>query len=39
MSKKRALIVGINYPGTSNELRGCVNDANLVNKMITEQYG
>jgi len=39
MSNKRALIVGINYVGTSNELRGCVNDANLVNKTLTEQYG
>lgn len=36
---KKALIVGINYPGTSHELRGCVNDANLVNSVITEQYG
>lgn len=36
---KKALIVGINYPGTSSELRGCVNDANLVNKTLTEQYG
>ena len=36
---KRALIVGINYPGTNHELRGCVNDANLIKKTITEQYG
>lgn len=27
MNKKRALCVGINYTGTSNELSGCVNDA------------
>ena len=39
MARKRALIVGINYPGTNNELRGCVNDANLVNKTLTEHYG
>lgn len=38
MTRKRALIVGINYPGSNNELRGCVNDANLVNKTLTEQY-
>jgi hypothetical protein len=25
---KRALCVGINYPGTSSQLAGCVNDAN-----------
>ena len=36
---KKALIVGINYPGTSHELRGCVNDANLVNTTIRDQYG
>lgn len=36
---KKALLVGINYPGSANELRGCVNDANLINKVITEQYG
>jgi len=39
MAKKRALIVGINYLGTSSELRGCINDANLINKTITEHYG
>ena len=27
---KRALLVGINYVGTSNELRGCINDINNV---------
>ena len=36
---KKALVVGINYPGTSHELRGCVNDANLVNTTIRDQYG
>lgn len=36
---KKALIVGINYPGTSHELRGCVNDANLMNSVIREHYG
>lgn len=28
MNKKLALCVGLNYPGTSSELGGCVNDAN-----------
>ena len=36
---KKALIVGINYPGTAHELRGCVNDANLINSVITDHYG
>jgi metacaspase-1 len=27
MADKRALCVGINYPGTSSQLSGCVNDA------------
>ena len=27
---KRALLVGINYIGTRNELRGCINDMNAV---------
>ena len=27
MNKKYAVVVGLNYPGTSAELRGCVNDA------------
>ena len=29
MPKKTALCIGINnYPGTQNDLNGCVNDAN-----------
>jgi hypothetical protein len=28
MGDKRAVCVGINYPGTSSQLSGCVNDAN-----------
>ncbi len=27
MNQRRALCIGLNYPGTSAELRGCVNDA------------
>lgn len=27
---KRALLIGINYVGTKNELRGCINDINNV---------
>ena len=28
---KKALLVGINYLGTSNALAGCINDVNNVN--------
>jgi metacaspase-1 len=38
-NKKLALCVGINdYPGTSNDLRGCVNDANAWAQMLTQNF-
>ena len=39
MGNRRALLVGINYPGTTHELNGCVNDVNLMADVITEHYG
>jgi len=36
---KRALLVGINYPGTENALNGCVNDALLMSDLITTHFG
>jgi len=36
--KKKALIVGINYVGTSNTLKGCINDANNM-KALLESKG
>lgn len=39
MGHKRALIVGINYVGTGNDLRGCINDANNIKDLITTHYG
>ena len=39
MARKRALSVGINYPNSEHELRGCVNDANLINEVIRDHYG
>lgn len=36
--KKKALIVGINYVGTSNALKGCINDANHM-KALLESKG
>lgn len=35
--KKRALVVGINYEGTSSELRGCINDANTMQALLLKQ--
>ena len=34
---KRALCIGINYPGTNSELRGCVNDALLWKDFLSEK--
>lgn len=34
---KKALLIGINYTGTSNELFGCINDAINVKERITNQ--
>jgi hypothetical protein len=36
--KKKSLLVGINYVGTSSQLRGCHNDVNNVKKLITEKF-
>ena len=33
--QKLALIMGINYTGTDNELRGCINDANKVSSLLS----
>jgi hypothetical protein len=36
---KRALVVGINhYPDPRNNLRGCVNDALMMGKLLTENF-
>ncbi|XP_010476753.1 PREDICTED: metacaspase-8-like [Camelina sativa] len=36
---KKALLIGINYPGTAVELRGCVNDVRRMKKCLIERYG
>lgn len=36
---KRAISFGINYYGTSYELRGCINDCNAIRKILTERCG
>ena len=33
---KKALLIGINYIGTSNELSGCINDVESMEKMLTK---
>eukprot|EP00928_Gymnodinium_smaydae_P013471 TRINITY_DN1490_c0_g2_i1.p1 TRINITY_DN1490_c0_g2~~TRINITY_DN1490_c0_g2_i1.p1 ORF type:complete len:531 (+),score=122.68 TRINITY_DN1490_c0_g2_i1:52-1593(+) len=37
--RKKALLVGINYFGTSAELRGCINDVQEWKSILEEQYG
>ncbi|KAI3641068.1 hypothetical protein MIR68_000895 [Amoeboaphelidium protococcarum] len=38
-SRKRALFIGINYPGTLYELRGCIPDAYNLVEFIVPTYG
>lgn len=37
--RRKALIIGINYIGTQNELRGCINDAHNIFNFLTTKYG
>ena len=37
--KKRALLIGINYIGTDNELRGCIDDVNNVRSLLCSKMG
>lgn len=36
--KKVCITIGLEYPGTSNELFGCYNDANLIEKTMKDIY-
>ncbi|KAI8077364.1 caspase domain-containing protein [Gilbertella persicaria] len=36
--KKRALLIGINYTGTNNELGGCINDVANIKQFLTSLY-
>lgn len=36
---KYALLIGINYIGTNNELAGCINDVMNVQNMLIEHFG
>lgn len=37
--QRKALIIGINYIGTKNQLRGCINDANAMCKFLIDRFG
>ncbi|KAA8915156.1 hypothetical protein TRICI_002701 [Trichomonascus ciferrii] len=37
--KRKALLIGINYFGSKNELKGCINDARAVSKFLKDKYG
>lgn len=37
--RKKALLIGINYFGTNNELKGCVNDVKNMSKFLNERFG
>lgn len=39
MSNKYALLIGINYLDTANELAGCINDVKNTKKMLTSKLG
>lgn len=37
--RKKALLVGINYFGSKNELRGCINDVKNMSSFLNKQFG
>lgn len=37
--RRKALLVGINYRGTTAELRGCVRDVTFVHHLLTTKFG
>lgn len=37
--RRKALLVGINYPRTSAELKGCINDVHRMSGLLTQTYG
>ncbi len=36
---KYALLIGINYLSSSNQLNGCINDVNKIKHLLTTKYG
>uniref|UniRef100_A0ACD5TFB2 Uncharacterized protein n=1 Tax=Avena sativa TaxID=4498 RepID=A0ACD5TFB2_AVESA len=39
MARKRAVLVGINYPGTEGELKGCLNDVARMRRCLVDRFG
>uniref|UniRef100_A0ACD5TFJ9 Uncharacterized protein n=1 Tax=Avena sativa TaxID=4498 RepID=A0ACD5TFJ9_AVESA len=39
MGRKRAVLVGINYPGTKAELKGCHNDVARMRRCLVDRFG
>lgn len=37
--RRKALLIGINYFGSSNELKGCVNDVKNMSRFLIERFG
>lgn len=37
--RKKALLIGINYHGTSHELKGCINDAMNMRQYLVQDRG
>jgi hypothetical protein len=38
LPKKKALLIGINYIGTSSQLNGCINDIDDISDLLTKKY-
>ncbi|KAE8679196.1 Metacaspase-4 [Hibiscus syriacus] len=36
---KKAVLIGINYPGTNGELKGCINDVKRMHNCLIQRYG
>ncbi|XP_074283418.1 metacaspase-4-like [Silene latifolia] len=36
---KRAVLIGINYPGSKAELKGCINDVRRMHSCLMQHYG
>jgi len=39
MGRKRTVLVGINYPGRDDELKGCFNDVTRMRRCLIERFG
>lgn len=39
MGQKKAVLIGINYPGTKAELKGCINDVTRMHRCLVDRYG